>query len=548
MPHDLVPSKPAQAEQPAETYIPGSALETILTRCLERVTGPSSRTPRGRQAAPDEPSRTPRDVFDWYVKSGQCKACPLALKEHRRIWEVFCDYCGQPDECGVPFGLRSCTELKPYHLLRFIGHEYAHVANWTRRRVASSIRTPMSAAVRLGFLERNPFAEPLRLPMGKRGRDWNDEEYAALLRNSQPFFRRLLVFLRVTGARPGEARKAQWSQVDFDARVIVLNEHKTAHCTQKPRRINLNHVALKLLRWMERQPDAELSPFLFLNGCSGPWTTRASTNHMNLVRSRAGLPKSVKLHGGRHTYITRALANGVPLATVAALVDHSSTNTTEIYTHLVDQSDHLKDAAEWAIGCNPQTAAPSQQHRAPAPRKVRSSYRVCYEAARLAFNAHPELADATDAELFDWLSVNSAYKNLLPQNLTAFSRLMYRARLAYEGVNKQCRPLPSVPLPGGERPAAAGRCAVRFGGSAATQRLHRAQELAYLAHLWAVAKNPELQTAADRQVYEFLRGNRECPYPMPPAFATYARYLGAARLAHDTRKRLMPNSRPAGGV
>jgi integrase len=67
------------------------------------------------------------------------------------------------------------------------------------------------------------------LPMGGQGRDLTDEEFQALLRHSrQASFRRLILFLRLTGARPGEATSAQWPMVNWPARVLILAHHKTA--------------------------------------------------------------------------------------------------------------------------------------------------------------------------------------------------------------------------------------------------------------------------------------------------------------------------------
>ncbi len=51
-------------------------------------------------------------------------------------------------------------------------------------------------------------------------------------------------------------------------------------------------------------------------------------------------------YGSRHTYATSALAKGVPGATVAALLGHSSTAVLHRhYSHLTSQANVLRNAA-----------------------------------------------------------------------------------------------------------------------------------------------------------------------------------------------------------
>lgn len=73
-----------------------------------------------------------------------------------------------------------------------------------------------------------------------------DAEFDALLKAAQgrqtrkkpspgKRFGELLRFLRLTGARPGEAGNLQWDNVDCDAGVIVLPKHKTVRTQRVPK-------------------------------------------------------------------------------------------------------------------------------------------------------------------------------------------------------------------------------------------------------------------------------------------------------------------------
>ncbi len=160
--------------------------------------------------------------------------------------------------------------------------------------------------------------------------------------------RRFVMFVRFSGMRPGEVRKLLWVHVDLDNLCISFADHKTAHRTQAPRRIPLNTVIVKLLMAQRKVTPPE-SKHVFVNAYGRPWTTKALTKNFRTIRQRAGVPDDVRLHGGRHTFATQAVVNGVDVATLAQLLGHANIRTTERYMHLAGQVDHLREAMERAI-------------------------------------------------------------------------------------------------------------------------------------------------------------------------------------------------------
>jgi integrase len=157
------------------------------------------------------------------------------------------------------------------------------------------------------------------------------------------------VFLRFAGARPGEARMLQWSNVQDEFETIILRQHKTSYKTDEPRRIFFNHVIVRLLVWLLAHGEQQ-SDYVFVNGHGRRWTIKALTKHFRAVCRRAGLPDDVKCHGGRHTFATNALMNGVDIATLAQLLGHSDVKSTQRYIHLVNKQEHLNGAMNRAIG------------------------------------------------------------------------------------------------------------------------------------------------------------------------------------------------------
>src|SRR5205807_10500646 len=77
--------------------------------------------------------------------------------------------------------------------------------------------------------------------------------------------RELLRFLRYTGARPCEACRLRWDQVDCDNAVIVIERHKTSrtHRVPRPRVIPLHPEVAALLAGIRRREEP--GPYVFRN-------------------------------------------------------------------------------------------------------------------------------------------------------------------------------------------------------------------------------------------------------------------------------------------
>jgi integrase len=275
-------------------------------------------------------------VIDWYETHEIREFSPVALKERRRLWGLF----------RAQFGSLLIEECRPAYLLDFIVGQKGAKSNHTRRRFKATISKPFNDAAQLGMIARNPFAG-LKIAEGPCGRDWTFNEYRAILRHCRAYFRRLVMFIRFSGARPGEARELEWSHVRDEIQAIVKREHKTSRVTGTSRRIYFNVVLLKLIAWLRRHKTSDR--WVFTNARGRPWTIKALTKHFQAIRARAGLPYDCKPHGGRHTFATHALMNGVDIATLAELLGHKDISMTQRYQHLVHHRQYLNDAMQRAI-------------------------------------------------------------------------------------------------------------------------------------------------------------------------------------------------------
>jgi integrase len=139
--------------------------------------------------------------------------------------------------------------------------------------------------------------------------------------------------LSLTGARLNEILTLRWDEVDFDRQRLNLSDSKTGTKT-----VYLNAPALSILSLIPRQ---EGNPYVICGGKAGihlinlqkPWRR---------IRAQAGLD-DVRLHDLRHTFASVAVASGMTLPLIGALLGHSQPQTTARYAHLAD--DPLSSAS-----------------------------------------------------------------------------------------------------------------------------------------------------------------------------------------------------------
>lgn len=143
--------------------------------------------------------------------------------------------------------------------------------------------------------------------------------------------------LAVTGWRKGEVLTLRWDAIDFATGGVTLTTHKTSRKTGRSLRA-LSPDALALL-----QEIPQRGPFVFPSP-DDPTKARQEVKRVwNRVRRVADLTKP--LHSLRHTAATIALSEGVPLATVGALLGHRNPATTLRYA----KTEHEKARGAAAV-------------------------------------------------------------------------------------------------------------------------------------------------------------------------------------------------------
>ncbi len=153
------------------------------------------------------------------------------------------------------------------------------------------------------------------------------------------------------GLRRGEILNLQWGDVDLEhGRLVVRNREGFKTKSGDERTIPLRGDALQTLREMKeaRSPSDDEPVFVDADG-NPPKPDRVSKRFKFYVRkAKLADREDLKFHSCRHTTGAWLTMQGVPLRVISEILGHSSTQVTEMYSHL--SPDVMDRAMEETFG------------------------------------------------------------------------------------------------------------------------------------------------------------------------------------------------------
>lgn len=149
------------------------------------------------------------------------------------------------------------------------------------------------------------------------------------------------ILLLNTGLRVGELCALKLADVQLSERKATI--HVRSGKGQKQRSVPVNAAARGYLaEWLRHRPNTA-HELLFIGQRGENIEPRSVQRAVQRYAGDAGLP-DVTPHTLRHSFAKSLLDEGVSLEKIAALLGHSSLNTTRIYT--IPSEDDLSDAVE----------------------------------------------------------------------------------------------------------------------------------------------------------------------------------------------------------
>ena len=136
------------------------------------------------------------------------------------------------------------------------------------------------------------------------------------------------IILYGSGLRIGEVLKLKITDIDSKRMQIRILGGKS----KKDRYSILAQSQLNILREYYKQYRPQ--SYLFEGQFGGQYSATSAGNILKKAIVRSGVPKRGGLHSLRHSFATHLLESGTDLRYIQELLGHSSSKTTEIYTHV----------------------------------------------------------------------------------------------------------------------------------------------------------------------------------------------------------------------
>ncbi|MDF2159122.1 site-specific tyrosine recombinase/integron integrase [Algoriphagus sp. CAU 1675] len=208
-----------------------------------------------------------------------------------------------------------------------------------RRKYSVAFQSQVISAVKLYFsnkLKRK--LEPMEIERPKKPRllphVLSKEEVKAILQAPKNIkHRTMLSLIYACGLRRGELLGLKLIDVDSKRGLLRINQGKGA----KDRMVPISGKTVEMLReyYLVEKPKE----YLFEGMTKGQkYSPNSLQEVLKAAVHKARIKKPVTLHWLRHSYATHLLESGTDLRYIQELLGHNSSKTTEIYTHVSQNS------------------------------------------------------------------------------------------------------------------------------------------------------------------------------------------------------------------
>lgn len=152
----------------------------------------------------------------------------------------------------------------------------------------------------------------------------------------------MLTIFYSCGLRRNEGYNLDLSDVNFDRRVLHVRKGKN----YKERFVPFNKTSLKALEqyvfdWRPILTKSKTENAFFISQRGRRMEAQSMALRLKLLQHRSDdldlKEKNVRLHVLRHSIATHLLENGMDLEKISRFLGHTSLESTQVYTHLVEQ-------------------------------------------------------------------------------------------------------------------------------------------------------------------------------------------------------------------
>lgn len=259
--------------------------------------------------------------YDEYIAEMKLRGySPSTLRTYSDHVNRYIDYCTKND--------LQISEVRKY--LEFLTCDN-HLSHSFLNQAISAINLYLKSIIQL-----NP--DKIKVPRPKREKKLpqvlSTNEVLAILNALENIKHKAILYLVYSsGLRLSEVTQLKLEDIDSERNMLRIKQSKG----RKDRYSILSEKALSVLRdyYIEYKPIEWLFQGQKLND---PISSRSVQNIFKKACDKAGIKKKVGIHSLRHSFATHLLENGTDLRYIQELLGHSSSKTTEIYTHVSNKS------------------------------------------------------------------------------------------------------------------------------------------------------------------------------------------------------------------
>lgn len=228
---------------------------------------------------------------------------------------------------------KAVAEITQEDLIRF-NNDYILKNNYS-----ASYQNQVVNALKLFFgVIENRSLDPELIHRPKRGKVLpnvlSKEEVKRIVESLQNVkHRAMLSLIYACGLRSGELITLKPEHIDSKRMLLIVKRAKG----NKDRIVPLSAKIIELLRHYYKACRPKI--YLFEGQKAGvQYDSRSLQQVLKQAIAKAGIKKPVTLHWLRHSYATHLLEGGTDLRYIQEILGHSSSKTTEIYTHVSTKS------------------------------------------------------------------------------------------------------------------------------------------------------------------------------------------------------------------
>ncbi len=267
------------------------------------------------QHSGDKVIKCPQDYHDLLIRKRYSEA---TIKNYVGQFTLFINY----------FADHKLNDLKDEHVKLYMHHLIE------QRKVSASTQNVVINAIKFYFehvLGQSQKFYAFERPMkeSKLPIVLSEEEVKAVLTACENIKHKTMLYLiYAAGLRRSELINLKIADIDTDRKVILIRMAKG-----KKDRITMlsEKIQVMLQSYVE-----QYTPRVWLfEGAKGERYSESSLQKVfNRAWLKSGIKKEATLHSLRHSFATHLLESGTDIRYIQALLGHSSSKTTEIYTHV----------------------------------------------------------------------------------------------------------------------------------------------------------------------------------------------------------------------